>query len=62
MEAEPTMPVLLFLARAFIQTFGITQPGPRQERRAAWFIGAALLVILLGVLACIALIVLPHRT
>ena len=61
MEPDANMPLLLFLARAFIQTFGITQPSPSQERRAAWFIGAAMLLIVLGVLACIALFVLPRR-
>ena len=39
------MRFLLFLARAFIQTFGITQPTREQERRAAWFIGILLFLI-----------------
>ncbi len=55
------MPFLLFLARAFIQTFGITQPSAQQERRAALFIGTALFMIVLGVLALFGLILLPHR-
>lgn len=42
------MPLLLFLARAFIQTFGITQPTPERERRVAWFLaGLMLLVVVL---------------
>ncbi len=43
------MPLLLFLARAFINTFGITQPTPQNERRAAYFIGATLTLVLLVV-------------
>ena len=34
------MGFLLLLARSFINTFGITPPGPAGERRAAYFIGA----------------------
>ncbi len=45
------MGFLLFLARAFINTFGITQPGPDAERRAAWFIGSLLALIAMGVVA-----------
>ena len=42
------MKLLLFLARAFIQTFGITQPTPERERRVAWFLaGLMLLVVVL---------------
>ena len=55
------MPVLLFLARAFVQTFGITQPSPDQERRAAWFIGVLLAIIVLGMLAVLAAFVSVHR-
>jgi hypothetical protein len=44
------MGFLLVIARAFINTFGITQPGPEGERRAAYFIGALLMVIVLGML------------
>lgn len=45
------MGFLLFLARAFVNTFGITQPGPETERRAAYFIGTLLLLIVLGMVA-----------
>lgn len=45
------MGFLLFLARAFINTFGITQPGPEAERRAAYFIGTLLALIALGMVA-----------
>lgn len=45
------MPLLLLLARVFIKTFGITQPTPRYEHQTAWFIGATLLLVLLGSVA-----------
>ena len=54
------MPLLLFLARAFIQTFGITQPTPQQERRAAWFIGILLSVIAAAVVSAFASFVVLH--
>jgi hypothetical protein len=43
------MRLLLFLARAFIQVFGITQPTREQERRAAWFIG----ILSFGIIAAV---------
>ena len=55
------MPFLLFLARAFIQTFGITQPSPQQERRAAWFIGVLLFLIVAAIVAAFASFALLHR-
>lgn len=55
------MPLLLFIARAFIQVFGITQPTPQQERRAAWFIGALLFVIVAAVIAAFASFAMLHR-
>ncbi len=39
------MKLLLFLARAFIQTFGITQPTPERERRVAWLLAALMLLV-----------------
>ena len=48
------MGFLLFLARSFINTFGITQPGPEGERRAAWFIGILLALIAMGMVALLA--------
>ena len=51
------MPLLLFLARAFISTFGITQPSPQQERRAAWFIGVLMALIVLGMIVLLRLLV-----
>jgi hypothetical protein len=45
--------LLLGLARAFINFFGITKPGVEQERSAAWFIGVLLLLIVLGMLAAL---------
>ena len=46
---------LLSLARAFINTFGITDPGPQGIERAARFIGLLLLlvVILVGLVAVV---------
>ena len=48
------MAFLLFVARWFIDTFGITQPGPSGERRAAYFIGGLLLLIVLALVAVLA--------
>lgn len=45
------MGFLLLIARSFINTFGITQPGPEGERRAAWFIGILLALIVVGMVA-----------
>jgi hypothetical protein len=47
------MSFLLLIARAFINTFGITQPGPQGERRAAYFIGVLLGLIVLGMVAAL---------
>jgi len=44
-----TMKPLLYLANAFINTFGITQPTPKTANRAAWFIA----VMLFGVIAAV---------
>jgi len=44
-----TMKPLLFLANAFINTFGITQPSERTANRAAWFIAVLLGIVLLVV-------------
>jgi hypothetical protein len=43
------MKFLLFISNAFINTMGITQPSPRDARRAAFFI----VIMLAGVLAAI---------
>jgi len=48
------MGFLLLIARSFINTFGITQPGPEGERRAAYFIGALLAVIVVGMVIALA--------
>ena len=55
------MPLLLFIARAFVQIFGITQPTPQQERRAAWFIGALLFVIVVAVVCAFVALAGAHR-
>ena len=43
------MKPLLFLANAFINTFGITQPSERAANRAAWFIAILLAIVLITV-------------
>lgn len=48
------MGFLLLIARSFINTFGITQPGPEGERRAAYFIGALLALIAVGMVVALA--------
>ena len=47
------MGLLLTIARAFINTFGITQPTPQAERRAAYFIGGLLGLIVVGMIAAL---------
>ncbi len=42
------MKVLFFLADAFINTFGITQPSEQTRRKAAFFILILLLLTLAG--------------
>ena len=39
------MAFFTLITRGFIDFFGITQPSPEQERRAAWFICSLLVVI-----------------
>ena len=41
------MKPLLFLANAFINTFGITQPTEQTANRAAWFIAVLLAIVLI---------------
>lgn len=48
------MGLLLLIARSFVNTFGITQPSPEGERRAAYFIGALLALIVVGMVALLA--------
>jgi len=45
------MKPLLFLANAFINTFGITQPTPEAAERAARFIAFMMLGVILAVVA-----------
>ncbi len=47
------MGFLLLIARSFINTFGITQPTPEGERRAAYFIGALLVLIVVGMVVAL---------
>ena len=48
------MGFLLLIARSFINTFGITQPTPQGERRAAYFIGALLALIVVMMIVALA--------
>ncbi|HZY63177.1 MAG TPA: hypothetical protein VFE38_11675 [Edaphobacter sp.] len=47
---------LLFLADAFINTFGITQPTPKARVRMAWFIFAMLVSVIVLVATAAAVI------
>lgn len=47
---------LLFLADAFINTFGITQPTPKARVRMAWFIFAMLVSVICLVVTAAAVI------
>lgn len=49
-DLESIMKPLLFLANAFINTFGITQPNEAEAKRAAQFIAALIGMILLFLL------------
>jgi len=44
------MKIIQFIANAFINTMGITQPSPQAANRAAWFI----VIMLAAVLAAVA--------
>lgn len=56
-----TMQLLRPIALAFINTFGITQPTPAQERQATWFIATLLFVVVIMVLIAVALFVAHAR-
>jgi hypothetical protein len=55
------MGFLLLIARSFINTFGITQPTPGGERRAAYFIGFLLALIVLGMVGALAAFLMIRR-
>lgn len=55
------MQLLLPIARAFINTFGITQPTPKQERQATWFITVLLFLVVMLVVAAVAAFVMHAR-
>lgn len=57
------MKFILLIANAFINTMGITQPSPKAETRAAWFIVTLLSVILAAVttIAIVAIHIVSHR-
>ncbi|WP_263359930.1 hypothetical protein [Acidicapsa ligni] len=48
--------LLEWLARGFIDTFGITHPKPREEKRAAYFI-VSVLILGLGLIAFVFFVV-----
>jgi heme/copper-type cytochrome/quinol oxidase subunit 2 len=50
------MKPLLFLANAFINTFGITQPTPEAAERAARFIALMMLVVIIMVIVVAVLV------
>lgn len=43
------MPLLYFLADAFINTFGITRPTEAARRQAAFFILGMIILVIVGV-------------
>lgn len=49
-----SMKLLLYLAYAFINTFGITQPTPAAARQAAIYIGVLMALIVIGIFSAIA--------
>ncbi|AFL86630.1 hypothetical protein Terro_0281 [Terriglobus roseus DSM 18391] len=55
------MGFLLMIARAFINTFGITQPGPKGERNMAYYIGGLLGLIVLGMVGALAAFLMVRR-
>ncbi len=55
------MGFLLLITRAFINTFGITQPTAQGARRAAFFIGALLALIVTGMIAALAAFISIHH-
>jgi hypothetical protein len=57
------MKFIQFIANAFINTMGITQPSPKAANRAAWFIVIMLSVVLATVvtIAIVAIHVASHH-
>ena len=57
------MKFIQFIANAFINTMGITQPSPQAANRAAWFIVILLSVVLVAVatIAIVAIHVASHH-
>ncbi len=45
------MKLLYYLTGLFVDTFGITRPGPAMQRRSAFFILGLMLMLLAGVSA-----------
>jgi hypothetical protein len=48
-SSERDMKIIHFIANAFINTMGITQPSPQAANRAAWFIVIMLAAVLTAV-------------
>jgi ABC-type amino acid transport system permease subunit len=57
------MKFIQFIANAFINTMGITQPSPQTANRAAWFIVIMLAAVLMAVatVAIIAVHIASHH-
>ena len=51
------MGLLRFITHGFINFFGITQPTPKQERQATWFICGLLILIVVMAAAVFGVIV-----
>jgi hypothetical protein len=51
------MPLLEFLAQAFISTFGITQPAPEQRKLVSLVLGGLILAVFVGALSVMGFLV-----
>ncbi len=51
------MPLLEFLAQAFISTFGITQPPPEQRKLVSMVLGGLILAVFVGALSVMGFLV-----
>jgi hypothetical protein len=56
------MPLLEFLAQAFIGTFGITQPKPEQRRLVSLALGGLILVVFVSALSVMGFLLFQVRT
>jgi len=56
------MPLLEFLANAFISTFGITQPKPEQRRLVSLVLGGLILAVFVVALSVVGFMVYELRS